>query len=103
MTAKEYLSSYIILTTEIEQLRMEQQKEANKKREKEIATKIAARNKIIATIHSLKNSVQEKILYKHFIEDKSYNVIADEIHYSKAHIMREKKKALIAVDSLIGN
>lgn len=54
----------------------------------------AAKHKIIGEIQSLDNPVYMNILYKRYVEFKSFEAAAVEMHYSYGHVIRLHKLAL---------
>lgn len=58
------------------------------------------RNHIIKLIHSLSDARYIEILYKRYVEYKSFEDIAAEMHYSYSHIRRMHKKAIAAFEEI---
>lgn len=55
----------------------------------------------IETIRQVRNIVQYKILYKHYVEGKKFKKIAEEVHYSEVTISNKHTEALERVQEIL--
>ena len=65
---------------------------------KQIIEYTALRNEAIQRINALDNGTYIDILMRRYVLYQTWSRIADEMHYSKMHIFRLKKQALIAFE-----
>lgn len=49
-------------------------------------------------IYTLNDKLESDILYKKYIEDKTYKVIAKELNFSAIYIQKKIKKAIVSLD-----
>lgn len=71
--------------------------------ENEIIKYEKKRKKIIRYIRQLKKSEYVDVLYKRYVEFKSYDVIAIETGYSRSNVMKIHKKAIKSFEKLVLN
>lgn len=68
------------------------------KLKKEIRELQNEREIIIAKIQEMDNAIHISILYERYVNNKSFNLIAKEMHYSNSHIRRLHTEALFAFE-----
>jgi hypothetical protein len=56
------------------------------------------REKLIATLHK---GIQREVMYKHFVEGKTFRVIAGEMHYVERTVYRNYKCALATIEHAV--
>lgn len=61
------------------------------------------RREIIAVIEQIEDPLCYNVLYKHYVEMKTFVVIAEEEHYSYAYILEIHPKAVEKVEKILNN
>ena len=64
---------------------------------------VVLRHKIINQIHQLENDVYIQVLFKTYAENKSLEIVADELHYSYGYTRHLHQAALIEFEKIFAN
>lgn len=68
---------------------------------KQIAEYLLEKDNIINEIHKLKNEIYVKVLYRHYVEYKSLELIAEELNYNYCYIRRMHRAALREINNVL--
>lgn len=64
---------------------------------------VVLRHKTINQIHQLENDVYIQVLFKTYAENKSLEIVADELHYSYGYTRHLHRAALIEFEKIFAN